>query len=40
MYYDMSKCGVTPHSSTGQNLLEKILRKDRYRHNQLRKPFW
>ena len=24
------QCGVTPHFSTGQNLLKKILRKDRY----------
>ena len=28
-----SRCkqrGVTPHASTGQNLLKKILRKDKY----------
>ena len=28
-------CGVTAHFSTGQNLLKKILRKDKYSHNQL-----
>ena len=27
--YDISKCGVTPHFSTGQNLLKKILRKNK-----------
>ena len=32
-------CGATPHFSTGQNLLKKILRKDNYLHNQLRKAF-
>ena len=26
--------------STWQNLLKKILRKDKYWHNQLRKVFW
>ena len=31
------QCGVTPHFSTGQNLLKKILRKDRYWPNQLGK---
>ena len=24
------QCGVTPHFSTGQNLLKKIFRKDKY----------
>ena len=33
-------CGMTPNFSTGQNLLKKILRKDKYWHNQLRKAFW
>ena len=32
--------GVTQHFSTGQNLLKKILRKNKYWHNQLRKVFW
>ena len=32
--------GVTPHFSTGENLLQKILREDKYWHNQLRKAFW
>ena len=40
-------CVVTPHFSTRQNLLKKLLRKDKYWdiqskywHNQLRKAFW
>ena len=33
------QCGVTPHFSTGQNLLKKILRKDKYWHNKSRKAF-
>ena len=31
--------GVAPHFSTGQNPLKKILRKDKFRRNQLRKAF-
>ena len=31
--------GVTLHFSTGPNLLKRILRKDKYGDNQLRKPF-
>ena len=31
--------GLTQHFSTGKNLLKKILKKDKYWHNQLRKPF-
>ena len=34
------QCGVTPHFFIGQNLLKKILRKDKYWHNQFRKAFW
>ena len=34
------QCGVTLHFSTGQYLLKKILRKDKYWHYKLRKAFW
>ena len=38
------QCGVTPHFSIEnnsiENLLEQILRKNKYWHNQLRKVFW
>ena len=34
------QCGVSLHFSIGQNLLKKILRKDKYWQNQLRKVFW
>ena len=34
------QCGVTPHLFTRENLLKKILRKDKYWHNQLRKVIW
>ena len=33
------QCEITLHFSTGQNLLKKLLRKDKYWHNQLRKAF-
>ena len=33
------QCGVTQHFSTGQNLLKKILRKNKNWHNQLRTVF-
>ena len=31
------QCGVTPQLSTGQNLLKKVLRKDKYWQNLLKK---
>ena len=34
------QCGVTPHFSTEQNILKKILRKDELWYNQMRKAFW
>ena len=34
------QCGVTPHFSKRQSLLKKILRKDKYWHNRLRKAFF
>ena len=33
------QCGVIQHFSTGQNLLKKISRKDKYWHNQLKSYF-